>query len=378
MKIAILTLPLETNYGGNLQAYALYTTLTKMGNDVELINYRHKQVSDFRKVLSTLKQKVIYRRNVFYFFDKEQAIINQNHEEFINSYIKRSSPIYSTEQLVEYFNINSFDSIIVGSDQVWRFEYPPKIENYFLEFLEKNSSIKKIAYAASFGIDSWNYTDHVTQKVRKLVQKFYYISVREISGVQLCKSKLYIDAKHVVDPTLLLSPEEYLQIINVNKKTNNEGKILTYILDDNTFKTQIIAKIKNHLNKDTFIAQPVRKSKKRMFEKNLESYMYPSIENWVRSFYDASFIITDSFHGTVFAIIFKKPFIAIVNKERGASRFESLLGKLMLENRVVDENTIITNELFENKIDYNEVSSLLGEWITYSYNELKTALVDKE
>ena len=378
MKIAILTLPLYTNYGGNLQAYALYTILTKMGNDVELINYRHKQVSDFRKVLSTLKQKVMYQRNAFYFFDKEQAIINQNHEEFINSHIKRSSPIYSTEQLVEYFNINSFESIIVGSDQVWRFEYPPKIENYFLEFLEKNSSIKKIAYAASFGIDNWNYTNHVTEKVRKLVQKFNYISVREVSGVQLCKSKLYIEAKHVVDPTLLLNSEEYLKIIDINEKTNNEGKILAYILDDNAFKTEIISKIKNYLNKDIFIAQPVRKSKKRMFEKNLKSYIYPSIEDWIRSFYDASFIVTDSFHGTVFAIIFNKPFIAIVNKERGASRFESLLGILGLVDRMIDEDTIITHDLFENRIDYNKVNSLLNEWIAYSYNELKTALVDKE
>lgn len=377
MKIAILTLPLDSNYGGNLQAYALYTTLIKMGNHVELINYRHPNLSDFRKILSTIKQKIIYQRDIFYFFEKEMFIINKNHEKFINLYINRSDPIYSTEKLIEYFNIKEFDSVIVGSDQVWRFEYPPKIEDYFLEFLERNEGIKKISYAASFGIDRWNYTDHITQRVKKLVQKFNYISVREASGVKLCKNKLCVNATHVVDPTLLLKREDYLKLIDLTNN-HNRGNILTYILDDTSFKEEITSRVKDYLNKDIFNVQPERKSKKTLIDRQLQPYIYPSIEDWIKSFYEASFIVTDSFHGTVFAIIFNKPFISIVNKERGASRFESLLGILGLVDRMIDENTIITNDLFENGIDYNKVNSLLDEWITYSYNELKTALVDKE
>ena len=378
MKIAILTLPLDSNYGGNLQAYALYKTLTNMGGDVELINYRHIELSNFHKILSTIKQKLLFNKKIIYFFEKEKDEINRNHKNFINSYIVSSKAMYSTNELVDYFYKNKFNTIVVGSDQVWRFSYPPKIENFFLEFVENNENIRKIAYAASFGIDYWDYTDEVTEKVKNLVNKFNYISVREKSGVELCKNYLSVNAKYVVDPTLLLKREDYLNLIDIKKKTGGEAGILTYILDDSNFKSEIILSVEMKLNKKIFKVQPDRKMKECLFEKDLKSYIYPSIEDWIKSFYDASFIITDSFHGTVFAIIFNKPFISIVNRERGASRFESLLEVLELGDRMIDDNTIITNDLFENTIDYNKVNSLLDEWIAYSYNELKTALVDKE
>lgn len=377
MKIAILTLPLENNYGGNLQAYALYTILKKMGNDVELINYRRPEMSDFRKILSTIKQKVIHKRDIFYFFDKEKKIVNKNHEEFIRSYINCSNPLYSTTQLIDYFNRKKFHAVIVGSDQVWRFEYSPKLEDYFLEFLESNNRIKKISYAASFGIDSWNYPEHITKKVNGLIQKFNYVSVREDSGVKLCRNKLSINSTHVVDPTLLLKREEYLDLIDKNND-DNTGKILTYILDDSDFKDDFILKAKKHLKKDVFKAQPEFKSRKSLFDRQLQSYIYPSIEDWIKSFHDASFIVTDSFHGTVFAIIFNKPFVSIVNKKRGASRFDSLLRKLNLMDRMVGEDVIIRKDLFENQIDYIKVNNILDEWVAYSYNELKTALVERE
>lgn len=378
-KIAILTQPLHINFGGTLQAFALQKTLISMGYEVETLNYQWKKISDFKKLLSALKHKILSNRQVYPFFEKELEVLKSEHIRFIGSNINYSPILYSVEEVKKYFDSKNFDTIVVGSDQVWRVAYSPRIETFFLDFLSNKKGIKKIAYSASFGIDEWQFDTQKTLAIKSLLHQFNAVSVRENSGVNLCQQYLDIKVKHTLDPTLLLEAKEYLQLLgSIEKESDNAGKIFVYVLDENKYKEKIINTISKKLDKGVFYNQPAKHAKESYFVKNLEPYIYPSIEGWIKSFCDADFIITDSFHGTVFSIIFNKPFICILNKERGASRFESLLGTLGLMDRMIDENTLITHDLFENRIDYNKVNSLLDEWIAYSYNELKTALVDKE
>ncbi|MGA6878195.1 polysaccharide pyruvyl transferase family protein [Acinetobacter sp. AND/436] len=375
-KIAILTQPLHVNFGGTLQAFALQKTLISMGYEVETLNYQWKKISDLKKLLSVLKHKILSNRQVYPFFEKELEVLKSEHIRFIDSNINYSPILYSIEEIKKYFNSKDFDAVIVGSDQVWRVAYSPRIESFFLDFLSDKKGIKKIAYSASFGIDEWQFDTEKTLEIKSLLYQFNAVSVRESSAVSLCQQYLNIKVKHTLDPTLLLEAREYLKLLNSQQiDSKNIGKIFVYILDRNESKKKIIKSISKKLGKETFYNQPGKTVKEGFFIKDLDLYIYPPIENWIKSFTEADFIVTDSFHGTVFSIIFNKPFISIVNKERGASRFESLLKQLGLMNRMVNVSSEISDDLIHDKIDYELVNKKLIDLKRKSINFLKEALV---
>nr|WP_312175877.1 polysaccharide pyruvyl transferase family protein [Moraxella sp. CTOTU46934] len=375
-KIAILTQPLITNFGGTLQAFALQKLLTKKGYDVEIINYQYNQISDVKKILSIIKNRILGKNKIYPFFEKELNLIRIEHKRFIKIYMKCSKIIYSVNDLKGYFKEKKFDAVVVGSDQVWRVAYSPRIESFFLDFLDDNEKIKKVAYSASFGIDNWQFNKEKTIEIQKLIHKFDAISVREVSAVGICNEFLNIEVQHTLDPTLLLEPRDYLELLSISDKVScNKGKIFTYVLDNDNKKKEAIEKIAKKMNKDICTNQPKNKVKNNLFIKNYESYIYPSIENWIKSFYEADFIITDSFHGTVFSIIFNKPFISIVNNERGASRFESLLEQLGLASRMVYEISEISNDLLFEEIDYHLVNKKLSKLKMKSIKYLENSLI---
>lgn len=263
-KISILTQPLHTNYGGTLQAYALQKVLKDMSFDVETINYRSKEVSDFRKLLSILKQFLKNTKN-YQYISREQQEIQLLHNKFIKENITLSYEINTLEELKNYFGNNRVDAIVVGSDQVWRAEYSPRIESYFLDFLYEDKNIKKISYAASFGSDEWNFSQNLTKKLTEYINNFDSVSVREKSAVNLCKEKLAVIADHVLDPTLLLNRDDYINLFN-DEKTENTGEIFSYVLDENEKKINSLKKSQiiwvekkylknNHLKKTKFLYQ---------------------------------------------------------------------------------------------------------------------------
>lgn len=375
-KIAILTQPLHINFGGTLQAFALQKTLISMGYEVETLNYQWKKISDLKKLLSALKHKILSNTKVYPFFEKELEVLKSEHTKFIDKNIKYSPILYSVEEVKKYFDSKKFDAIVVGSDQVWRVAYSPRIESFFLDFLSDKKGIKKIAYSASFGIDDWQFDNEKTLEIKTLLHKFNAVSVRENSGVNLCQQYLDMKVKHTLDPTLLLEAKEYLQLIKgIQKDSDNTGNIFLYILDKNKDKEKIINTISKKLDKEIFYNQPEKTVKESFIIGDLEPYIYPPIENWIKSFIEADFIVTDSFHGTVFSIIFNKPFISIVNKERGASRFESLLEQLGLMNRMVNVSSEISDDLIHDEIDYDLVNRKLIDLKLKSINYLNEVLV---
>lgn len=335
MRIAIITLPLHGNYGGILQNYALQTVLKRMGHTVETVAFpRELKQPLWRKPLAYGKRfikKFVFRKNVHIFYEQwynaTQPLLLRNVWKFVDNQIV-------TRTVSRFTNIHEgdYDAFVVGSDQIWRpiYSYKP-ITDAYLSFAKDWKDVRRIAYAISFGTAEWEYTPGQTAQCAALVRLFDGVSVREDSAVKLCKEHLHCEAVHVLDPTLLLSAEDYVALFSDKLSEPSRGQLLTYILDETPEKNHIIQKLAGHYH-----YQPYRANSR--FEDGdapLEERVQPSVEQWLKDFYDAKFVVTDSFHATVFSILFGKPFIVIANKARGLSRVESLLKMFGLEKHVV-------------------------------------------
>lgn len=352
MRIGILTLPLNHNYGGIVQAYALKNTLEKLGHTITFIEHiKYPPLLPLRiRYLVYIKRwifKYLFNKKIIVRYDKycRDIFITKTRKvlPFINKYIQHD--IFSIKDI----NLSQFYAVIVGSDQVWRPEYAIHIENFFLNFIEDNR-IKKIAYAASFGVNSWDFTPQQTTECARLAKQFNLITVREDSGVYLCKKYLGVAAEQVLDPTMLLEMEDYIKIIQTENAPKSEGNLFAYMLDDSTQKQEFVENIATKKGLTAFSIMPQE-------GQNNITPTYPGVHKWLRSFMDAEFVVTDSFHGCVFSIIFNKPFIAIGNKERGQARFNSLLKLFKLENRLIDISQLNTEPTIKD-IDWTKVNSI--------------------
>ena len=216
MKIGILTQPLHNNYGGLLQAYALKETLLSLGHETVVINRRGKNASWLRKHASILKSRAL-GRNInpkLLINNRFEKIISQETLKFQKKYIPELSHLITDNKEMLSLNDMKFDGYVVGSDQCWRPRYSSNIRNYFLDFAKDEKNIKRVSYAASFGVTEWEFTDEDTKVCRSLLKKFDAVSVREDSGIELVRKYLgRDDAVHVIDPTMLLSVDKYEEII---------------------------------------------------------------------------------------------------------------------------------------------------------------------
>jgi len=373
-KIGILTQPLRQNYGGALQNYALQTVLKREGFNPYTI-YRHRFLSKTLIIGSFLKRwilKYIFRKNVIVRIhptDKETGIIFHNIKRFI-----RENIVVTEKFDKKKFDITKkydFNTYIVGSDQVWRPKYSPCLNNYFLDFLDGNNSVKKIVYAASFGVDEWEFSPEQTIKCSALAKQFNSISVREDSAVKLCKDYLDVSAIQVLDPSMLLKKEDYIDLIKRNNIPERENILFSFILDKSDEKNSLLQKVLQESNLRHISGMPPNLFHLKESKKDLSDCIYLTVEEWIAGFRDAKFVITDSFHGTVFSILFNKPFVVFANKGRGKTRFTSLLKIFNLEER------IITSSDFDNKLfhlDYSEINKIVEKEREKSINYLFEAL----
>lgn len=374
-KIAILTqAPLGTNYGNTLQAYALQEVLKKQNYEVTVLDrVRYEIYGITHWNLSQIKN------GIFNLIDKKNRLtprvfneIFKEHFQFVHKNLNLSERLHTDEELKSHFQKNKYNIVIVGSDQTWRPKYSPNIYNYFLDFLSGNQSIKKIAYASSFGTSEWEFSDEETQKCSALVREFDAVSVREQSGVDLCRDHLKIEAEWVLDPTMLLDKEDYLAVANSRELPKRTG-LFSYILDENDNITSAINEVMKILDVEHFTNQPQWRRNDKS-GKSLDELKYPSVEGWLKAFDDAEFIVTNSFHGTVFSIIFNKPFLTIVNKERGAARFHSLLSEFGLAHRLVEEGDINLKEIVQDQVDFSFANERIEKLRKNSMDFLKTSI----
>lgn len=364
MKIGILTLPLNSNYGGVLQAYALQTVLKRMGHDVlevELKKNLRWQYPPLWKIPLSFGKRFLFKYIVR---RKNQKILLERYErkiypllvhdilEFISKYIKQ----FKVDKFIDCKG--KFDVWICGSDQIWRYKYYPFFEsdiaNVYLKFLG-DDSCKRIAYAASFGTDNWEYPAKETAECKNWIQKFDAVSVREETGVKLCSTYYDIKAKHVLDPTMLLSKDDYVDLIEKSDVPKSTGNLFCYILDNTDEKMNVVKNIEKQRHLSSFFMNGDCGN----WTEDLEKRIQPPVESWLRAFYDSEFIVTDSFHACVFSILFHKQFLVIGNKERGLARIYSLLSMFGLEDRLTSDTGLDINRM--KTIDYDRVDEILAK-----------------
>ena len=374
MKIGILTLPFNNNYGGYLQCYALMTVMKQMGHDVELIYRRMEPKYTGTTIPSTIKNTI--KCIIKYLLDQQDFIIpksenlhrwhGRNLMPFVDKHITKGAiPLYSEEELYRHIDTKRFDAIVVGSDQIWRPDYGQRnIREFSLSRL-RGDMPRRVVYAGSFGTDTPTLTEEEIKTCREGYKNFEAISTRESCGLDILKKyewQAKTESQNTLDPTLLLRKEHYSTLLP-SQPSESEGRIFTYVLDASEGNNAVTAQISSMLNLEIM----------NFFDKGIDHSELPSIENWLAGIRDAEFVITDSFHGCVFSIIFNKPFAVTCNSARGNARFKSILSALNLQNRMTDGSAESLARLKEG-IDWKEVNATKEILAQNSINFLESSL----
>ena len=375
MRVAIITLPLHTNYGGILQAYALKKSIEALGHSVDVIDRKCKMVLTpswkmplvyLKRALFNLKPggpEIFRERRIL----REYPVVSAQLAGFVSEEI-------SPRMIDSYTEIapGDYDAFVVGSDQVWRPKYFGRIEDAFLDFTSL-WDVRRVSYAASFGTDHLEYEFEQLYKCSSLLSTFDAVSVREASAVQMCDEWFdREDAVHVLDPVMLLPAGHYAEIARKSSEHPAKGKVLSYILDTDPSKKAVLQKVKGWLGgmpeHDAYI--PDRDPRIPLARR-----IVPPMEQWLSCFADAEFVVTDSFHGCVLSILFHKPFIALANPSRGMSRVLSLLESFQLEDRIVQGlDPDDDGEYYLADIDWDRIDARLEELKASSLSFLTNAL----
>jgi hypothetical protein len=345
-KIAILTFFKSGNFGGELQAYALQKKLRLMNYNVEVIHQLRPNTPGFKstenfKPLIELSDSVSKKnkRNMWLakkidfiariIFSKRFKVRNQKFLNFEEKHINLTKTIYYNFDELYAAKLN-FDIFIVGSDQVWNYTNGFSSEPYFLTFAPKRST--KISYAASFG--HADLPESIKDKYSKWLRDFDRISTREIQGERIVKEITSLPCQTVLDPTLVLSREEW-DILFSDKPIVNEKYILIYTLVESKFILELSRRVATELGITKII---------RLIPNCWTREVYSYVENvydagpieFINYFRNASFVLTNSFHGTAFSVNFNIPFYTIPREnKKNNSRFFSLLELTNLENRII-------------------------------------------
>ena len=346
-KVGILNLQHSPNFGACLVAYALQTAIERCGSRATIIDYRlWKKSRLFSKA---------YRR---------EKAENKNFEKFRNKFLKRTKPCYDADDLA-LLNAR-FDTFVTGSDQVWRFRYVYRsLKEFLLAFAAPHKTL--FSYAASLGIDYWEGNDEATETVCQNLQRFNSISVREESGVDICRDMFGVEAVRVIDPTLLLGAEDYEPVMKNEKSVPVKPYLAKMILDENPETEREIVRLAKEKGWDII---DIYGEKKMIGGK--ETVVCRSVGEWLKLLQNAAYVLTDSFHCVCFSVLFRRPFTCVINPVRGASRLENLLGILGLRHRLVAK--LDGYFLDENATDYDEVNKILAAERQKGYDYLKNCL----
>ena len=321
------------NYGGHLTQYALYATLTDMGYSVLMIERpRNAPERPLRKV-PNIFEKIPYAPYAL-------------------------GKIYETIAEMKVLN-NQCDVFVTGSDQMFNHNlYTAYGKIQVQNFVFDNHW--KVAYAASFGHDRIWGSESDRAEEAYYMQKFDAFSVREDSAVKLCREQFGVEATHVLDPVFLCPVQNYQNMVDFGKKyIPKQAYLFAYILDPDTEKENCLRLYADQNNLTIRAISDLTVGfggAKKAPSWDIETLTGAKIESWLAHIAESSFFITDSFHGMCFAIIFKKNFLAIVNKERGETRFTSLVKLLGLEDRLVYSFAELQEKLKDlPPIDYDAV-----------------------
>lgn len=352
MKIGILTFHRALNYGAVLQALALVKTAEKLGVDVEVIDYRCKRIEEDYKNIKVAKGsfvKDIINSILSYSIRKRKK---KNFRRFCSDNLNLSNKVYySNEELLEANN--KYDAFITGSDQVWDNKCADFDKAYFLTFVSDSS--KKNSYAASFAFGK--IPEGLEDEYKKRLKDFNSISVREEKGKEIFSDILNKDIHIDLDPTLLLDKEEW---ISYTKENNEDEK---YILIYTVNQPKELFSYAEKLSKESgykliYINDSLNKKVNAEYKRGI------SPSEFLTLFLNSEYVLTNSFHGTVFSIIYEKKFMVEINSKKNKINYraKNLLSMLNLEDRILEKNKDINNNIdyvyVKDKLDHEKKSSV--------------------
>ena len=354
-KIGIITFHNSINYGAVMQTYGLQEYLKKSGYEVEVIDYMNKKIEKELNSYTSIKinsPKSLVRRVVKNIYRKRKAKVFQKFN------LKNLN--LSNERNIHIKNINQlrdrYDVMITGSDQVWNLNLTGNDKTYFLDFA-KDTTIK-IGYAVSVGDVSKISLDNVLSEIKK----FSAISIREKTFLEYAKSNYNISATLCADPTILAGKEYFDRISS--KKLVNVKYIFCFLMENKPEINQVA----KQLSKEYGYKIIDNKS-------SVDFFMHCKPEDFLSCIKNAEYVLTDSFHGTVFSVLFQKKFVSDKYDSQGKikSRVLDLLTIIGLDKNFIGislKNKDAIKDGLLNEIDYRDVnnklkifSNLSGEWL---------------
>jgi len=374
-KIGVITLNGYFNYGNRLQNYAVEQVLESLGfevktiiNDTSSLRSGNNSFWDLLSKIKEVENKNILKklkRMLNYFINKKK----------IDSYRNKKTKLFKdfsadylneTDYSISIYDIpadltNRFDFFVTGSDQVWNPYYVRKHSSInFLTFVPKE---KRIALAPSFGVSEIPSEDE--ENFRKWISEMNELSVREYEGAKIIKNLTGREAEVLVDPTMVVKRKKWLSLSNEDPQKPDNNYLMTYILGE--LPKQKKRQIKNFAGKNDLEIVDLA------VKKGWSDYIAGPSEfiNYISS---ASVIFTDSFHGTIFSILFKKPFVTF--RRRGnhsmISRINTLFSKFDMKDRLENRINLKINEVMD--IDFSNTDEILEKERKKTYEYLEKAL----
>lgn len=366
-KVELITLQNVPNYGSVLQCYATEQMIKELGYDIETINYLPERMTKFG-MLKNIKYKTKKLEKSLLLRTIARVIIYPSYIMRFNTFNKfRKKYLNMTKKVYKNYNdllsnVPIADIYCTGSDQVWNSEWNDEIDkSLFLEFAPKGK--RRIAYAASFG--KKELVEKEKSITKEMLEKYDRISLRESSGVEIVESLGIKNSVNVVDPTLLLSGDDWRKISS--NKYNNKDYILVYNLNRN----KKIDNYANRLSKKTGLKVIYLSYQIHEFYKKGKMICNPKVEDFISLIDSAKYVISDSFHATAFSLNLNTQFV-IVYPGKFSTRLQSLLELLNLENRVAENEEDLSIVL--NEIDYGKVNKKLKKMREESKKWLKDSL----
>lgn len=343
------------NYGSLLQYFALQTYLVRNGHEVYWI--RLKKNKNNQCIISKYIKKIIFNSNF-------EILTEHFNKKDFNSFIKKNINL-SDYEYRSYREIKKnppkADIYIVGSDQVWNGYSPDR----YLMFIPHNKT--KISYAVSFGKSTIK--KYLKPLMWYYLKGFRAISVREKAGIEICNSVGRKDAKYVIDPTFLLTKNDYMGFLNKEKiKSEKDSYIFSYFV--NPFNNNIFPYMKDcyDLKEQThcrLILTAIQGAEKAF---NKETIINPSPLKWIDLIANADYVLTNSFHGMAFSIILRKQFLVLPQKGAGEeqnNRQMNLLSTLDLNDRIYNDKIGLFEQI-NKPINWTQIESKINHFIDFS------------
>ncbi len=378
-KVGLLNIQRCDSHGAVLLAYAMETVLRKYGYEVETINYKYAGQLIEKNFIKKIYHKILLKwkkqfRLVYVgkkigtkSVKKEYDIQHMNFKRFRSTYLHLTSEIISVTDPI----INSYDTIIVGSDVVWKPEIVRCIDREIYFLLSPKKEIKKIAYAASIGTDDIDYLQKYSEYYKGAFDELDFISVRELSSISFIEKYTTKKVNHVIDPVFLLHPKEYIPLEHSELKEISERYIYVYALSDNSQMIRLADDFAKRNGLFIIVDMNGGFENIKIFTQPFESVISAGPAEFLYNIRHASYVFTDSFHATAFSLLFNIPFW-VFKRGNISVRMTDLLEMFFLDNRFV------TNIIDNGDINWDQVNKIIEKKREEGLTFLYSALVKKK